>query len=734
MRFILTIISLQLLSLSFLVEARDKIGLVLSGGGAKGSAHVGVLKVLEQNNIPIDYIAGTSIGSYVAGMYALGYSADEIEVIMLGLPWSDSYSDEIPRQSLSYNNKQHRDVYNFALRVGYSDGQFKVPQGLLLGQSAYQVFQLSTGPVTTFTSFDDLAIPYRAVASNIATAKKVVLESGNIDVVMKASASVPGVYAATNINGELLVDGGITDNMPVDVIKAMGADIVIAVDIGSPLVNKQELTSAVAVLNQLSTVLTNNTTLAQKSLLDKKDIFLRPAIDKLGTGDWSILPQALKLGEQEANSKLALLKPLSINDEDYQAHVHQKKLKAKQWFDEFPQNIKEIHIRNNSQVADDIILEHFDVQLGKPITKEALNLAISRVYALDAFEQVTVEFSEAPDGRIITLIAEAKSWGPNYLDLGFNLKMDFGNRAFAFVNASYLMTDLNSYGGRWLNELEFGWESMIATEFYQPIIKEFDLYSRARVGFQQDKWQENNTRQELVNDFYFSTLALGYDYSFDGIVEFGVLAETGDVSVESSSLDNLEYNTYGTYLTFGYDTLNSINFPTAGNKLLIKMQWLNDKYLPETEPTRRDSAQIFSFDWRGAFGFSGHSFVGIASFYTMNNEDDFSVHITELGGFLNLSGYSQDALIGVDKVFAAAVYQYDLGYDIPGSSGLPIYLGASIEAGNIWHADEIVDYTDLIYSNSIYVGTNTGYGPVALGVGYATGGQYTFFFSLGKSW
>jgi NTE family protein len=123
----ITLLFFTLTSLAFSGHTRDKVGLVLSGGGAKGSAHIGVLKVLEQYNIPVDYVVGTSIGAYVGGMYALGYDVDEIETIMLGLPWSDGYSDFIPRESLSYASKQHRDRYNISKRLGYSDGEFKVP-------------------------------------------------------------------------------------------------------------------------------------------------------------------------------------------------------------------------------------------------------------------------------------------------------------------------------------------------------------------------------------------------------------------------------------------------------------------------------------------------------------------------------------------------------------------------------------------------------------------------------
>lgn len=735
MRSVLQIfIYFSLTTLSFSSYARDKVGLVLSGGGAKGSAHIGVLKVLEQHNIPVDYVVGTSIGAYVGGMYALGYEVDEIERIMLGLPWSDGYSDFIPRESLSYAKKQHRDRYNISIRLGYSGGEFKVPHGLLLGQSAYQILQRSTDTVSSFSSFDDLAIPYRAVASDIATAEMVVLESGSINQAMKASAAVPGIVAAVEVDGVMLVDGGITNNMPIDVVKKMGADIVIAVDIGSPLADKNDLTSTVSVLNQLSTILTNNTSLVQKSLLTDKDILLRPAIDDLSTTDWSVMPQALKLGEQQAEKQLNDLVKLAISSANYHNYKEQKRQKAKRWFSALPKNVIAIKIDNNSKVENDIISKHFAIELGQEISKEALDLAIDRVYALDKFEQVTVEFNDTEEGRIIILQTKAKSWGPNYFDFGFNLKTDFSDRSVTSLNMSYLMTDVSINGGRWLNEVRVGWETELATEFYQPLSKALDIYSRARISFAQDKWEKSRKRPELRNEYYNALLATGFNYSFNGIVEVGGIAETGDLSIDFDNVGDYDYDSFGGFIKFGYDTLNSINFPTQGNKFTLEVIRRKDNYSPLLTPDETDYSTLINIDWRGAVSLGDHSFLGIASFATLENETDFSVHVTELGGFLNLSGYQEDALIGVHKAFAAVVYQYDLGREVPGDSGLPIYLGTSFEAGNVWAVNETVKYSDLIHSGSIYIGTDTSFGPAVFGLGFATSGEFSLFLSLGKNW
>lgn len=719
---------------------RPKIGLVLSGGGAKGAAHIGILKVLEQNKVPIDYVVGTSIGAYVGGLYALGYSAEEIENIMLGLPWNDSYSDFIPREDLLFEDKKLRDQYNISIRLGYSENRFKMPKGLLLGQTVSQLLQQSTDLIGIFldeNGFDQLAVPYRAVASDLVTAKPVVLSSGSLYQVMKASAAVPGVVAAVNIDGQLLVDGGITNNMPIDVVKAMGADIVIAVDIGSPLTKQSELDSAISVINQLSTILTNNTSLEQKKLLTKQDIILRPAIDDLGTTDFSIMGEALQLGEKVALEHLDEIQKLAVDEVTYQDYIAEKVEKSNKWFNQITQPIIDIQYKNFSKVSEGIIAEHFDISIGDTITQTQLRSAIDRVYALDRFEQVNAEFVDGITGRTLILTTQEKSWGPNYLNFGFSLQSDFSHKTLVALDVGYTLSDITANGGLWLNELSVGWEPMVATEFYQPLTKQHNYFFRSRAEVGHDKWEATKDRPEISDKYLYGGLSLGAHYNDNGVVEVGFIGQRGDLSTDESP-DEYDYYSYGGFASLAYDDLNSINFPTQGNKLNLDIFWRQDVYDPLLNEERAEKSVQIKLNWRGALGIGSHTLVGISSFAAVltNNEreDDFTIHVSELGGFLNLSGYQQDALIGAHKAFAAAVYQYDLGSEVPGAFGLPLYLGTSLEVGKIWDIKETVKLNDLIGSASFYVGTDTSFGPAVLGVGVASDGEHTLFLSLGKNW
>ncbi len=367
------------------------------------------------------------------------------------------------------------------------------------------------------------------------------------------------------------------------------------------------------------------------------------------------------------------------------------------------------------------------------VTKEQLQLAINSVYALNEFEHVDAEFVDLPNGRKLLVTTQEKSWGPDYLNFGFDLQTDFSYRTIIALDFAYSQNNISRYGGKWLNEAKLGWEFMLASEFYQPLVENQHYFSRARIEYSQDKWERTTERAELSNEYFKANVSVGYNYANNGAVEFGFISEKGELSFNNIEETSLDYDSLGGYLSFDYDNLNSINFPTQGNKFSFNIFWRNENYQEFDGITPNDTSVEVTFDWRGALSFKSHAFVAIASLATVDNKTDFSVHVTELGGFLNLSGYQKDALIGSHKVFIAVVYQYDLSRELFDDDSLPLYLGTSAEAGNVWTLAESVKVGDMITSASLYLGTDTSFGPAVFGVGFASGGRRSVFLSLGKS-
>ncbi|MGL6123130.1 MAG: patatin-like phospholipase family protein, partial [Shewanella sp.] len=643
---------------------RLKIGVVLSGGGAKGAAHVGVLKTLEEHNIPVDYIAGTSIGAYIAGMYSLGYSASELEAIMMGTDWDSGYSDTIPRHVLSYRDKQLRDRYNIPLNLGYNEGKVKAPSGVLRGQTMSQLLRQSTDLVQQFGHFDDLAIPYRAVATDLETSEPVIISHGSMINAMQASAAVPGALQPVQMDGKLLVDGGIANNMPIDVVKAMGADIIIAVDIGSPLVNKDKLNSTIAVLDQLSNFLTNASTEKQKKLLTNKDVLIRPAIDALSTTDFTIMPLALTLGKEAANRHINKLRKLSVSPEVYAAYVEAKNAKSKSLMADIRHPISDIVFDNQSKVSLNLLTQTLDLKPGQAVSKDELNEALKRIYSLNKFERVDAEFAEGEEGRILTVTTKAKSWGPNYFQLGFNWEDNFSADSVIGIDMAYTMTDLTFNGGEWRNEVKLGFDKLFATEFYQPLDRDQEFFTRARYQYDISDWElynENSTLFSLEKKIHTIETGIGYNYNKQGSIELGMVGEIGTVGNDAWLQRDIDFSSYGAYFKLGYDSLDSISFPTSGNRFTLNVYVRNEEFIDFSNSNQKEYSVHVQADWKGALSVGNHAFVGKTSLETNDNDGVNTLHLAELGGFLNLSGYRKNSLTGAHKVFGAFIYQYDLG-------------------------------------------------------------------------
>ncbi len=300
---------------------RPKIGLVLAGGGARGAAHIGVLKYLEDHRIPVDLVTGTSIGAIIGGLYASGLSAREIETLMLEMDWEQALVDDVPRQDRSMQRKFREDQFSIPGTPGYQDGALKIPSGAIQGQNVILALQGMTQHVAHVTDFDALPRPFKAVATDIVTGEMVVLDKGNLAVALRASMGVPAFFAPIEVDGRLLVDGGITNNLPVELAQAMGADVLIVVDITSPMLPKAALGNLLTITDQLTRLLVVNNTQVQKARLTADDILLVPDLADFSAVDFSTAAGAIKVGEETIAAKQQALRPFMQSREGlYSGH------------------------------------------------------------------------------------------------------------------------------------------------------------------------------------------------------------------------------------------------------------------------------------------------------------------------------------------------------------------------------------------------------------------------------
>ena len=386
---------------------RPSIGLVLSGGGARGYAHLGVLKVLEDNRIPIDCIAGTSMGAVVGGLYASGMAADEMQKRLSEVNLADIAFDVTERADLPQTSREDERLYINGLTLGFGKKGVKVPVGLVQGNRLQALLANWTAAVPTNQPFDRLPIPYRAVATDLQTGQMVVLDHGSLPLAIRASMAMPGLFAPAEINGRALVDGAVS-NLPVDTARQMGANVVIAVDIGSQLRPLDALASPADVMQQMVGILIRQNVTAQRKQLDTQDVLLTPDLGSLAFTDFQNAKQAIAAGAAAATAALPKLKRFALTPEQYAAYqsAHAQPLPP-------PIRITRIDIKTTGGVPKQVVSNALHVKPGDTYDPNTVSQDLLATTGGN-FESVTQQIVSHGDENVLEIDAR-EILGPNFL-------------------------------------------------------------------------------------------------------------------------------------------------------------------------------------------------------------------------------------------------------------------------------------------------------------------------------
>ncbi len=468
-------------------QDRPTVAVVLAGGGAKGAAHIGVLQALEEMRIPVDIITGTSMGAYIGGLYATGMSAAEIESFIYSVDWSSGYRDRVDRSQRRVRDKEYEDRYQINPNIGFSLSEIQLPRGVVKGQGMLRILRETTGNLPPFESFDELAIPYRSVATDIIELEPVIISEGYLLDAMMASMSVPGALPPYTIGDKQLVDGGVTNNMPVDVARAMGADIVIAVDISTDYKSEDEFTTIFSVADQLSNYLVRRSTNQQASTLGEQDFFLRPEVGEMETTEFDKMPDAFKQGYSVVRSVEDKLSALTLSTADYQDYIDAKQAARKklEYGDEIL--VDEIVIENNTHYSERLLRNRLALKPGQAYEAEEIEQSIQDLYALDHFELITYRYEREDDKDKLVVSVNEKSWGPNYANMRFFLEDDFATESQYSLGLSLNFTDIGLDGAEFRTNLEMGTDKLIETEFYTPLMSTQKLFTTVGFGYSNDK-------------------------------------------------------------------------------------------------------------------------------------------------------------------------------------------------------------------------------------------------------
>src|SRR5690554_904160 len=361
---------------------RERVGLVLSGGAARGLAHIGVLKALEEQGVVIDAIAGTSMGAVVGGLYAAGYSTAELVQLATELDWQQALSDAPSRQDIPFRRKQ--DDRDFLVKQQLSfrdDGSLGLPLGVLQGQNLALLLEKLFARAGAVEDFDQLPIPFRAVAADIATGETVVFSRGHLALAVRASMSIPALLTPVELDGRLLVDGGISNNIPVDIARQMGVARVVVVDIGSPLAATESLQTVFNILNQSVALLTRRNSDAQLATLHLQDILVQPELTGFGVTDFSHAQDMMDAGYRAAYA----LQPRLI--EIAQSLPSQSRLASNRKQRKKPPTITEVRVENTSKVGDEVVRYYIRQSVGEPLDVEKLQKDMGTLYGLEYFDR-----------------------------------------------------------------------------------------------------------------------------------------------------------------------------------------------------------------------------------------------------------------------------------------------------------------------------------------------------------
>ncbi|USD42588.1 patatin-like phospholipase family protein [Vibrio sp. SCSIO 43135] len=718
-------------------KERPKVAVVLAGGGAKGAAHIGVLKALEELRIPVDIITGTSMGAYVGGLYATGMSADEIESFIYSVEWNDGYRDRVSRSDRRVRDKEYEDRYQINTDLGLSWGEMRAPKGVVQGQNMLRILRETSGNLPALDSFDELAIPYRSVATDIIDLKPVVLGKGHLVDAMMASMSVPGALPPYEIDGQLLVDGGVTNNMPVDVARELGADIIIAVDISSDYKDEEEFTTYLTVANQLSNYLVRRSTQQQAETLTDKDVYLHPDVGGMQTTEFAKMPDAYKEGVEIAMEQQERLVQLSVSSKEYQRYVEAKQQARKKltYGDEVV--VDQVVINNNTHYSDELLAQRLNLQAGKRHTTEEIEKSVQSLYALDRFELITYEYAQDEEGNNQLVVdVNEKSWGPNYVNFRFFLEDDFSTDSQYSIGISTNFTDLNDNGAELRTNLDMGTDKLIEAQLYSPLLSSQKAFTTLGIKYSNDKRNApiggfEDTSLEATKDYlpvtyteWGAEFALGYQNALWNELKLGVRYVDGEAELSSlpSYLD-MEYKRIGGFTSFRIDTLNDFSLPTRGIYLNLEYMVSHDTVDGSTAgisaEESEDTVHEISARFIGAKSIKRHTLVANLDYGVVQSKNSsVPINPKEIGGFLNLSGIPRNSLIGQNKVFSSLMYRYRWFDNDFGIFTSPFYVGTSIEYGGVWSDPDIdLNEAPLYLAGSVFAGVDSPVGPIMLGYG-----------------
>lgn len=706
-------------------SARPRVALVLSGGGARGLAHIGVFKALEKMRVPYDCIVGTSMGAIAGGSFASGISVAEAERKVINADWTAIFTDKPQRSDIPYFRKSEDYLPYFGFTLTLKDFKLLPPRNFVGVQNIGLFFRELTD-ATSVASFDQLPVPFRAIGTDIVTGQPVVLSEGTVAEAMRASMTVPGIFPPIPYKGHLLVDGGLSKNIPVSTGRELCGDVVIAVNVSTPSLQQSQLHSFLDIGEQVINIGMQTNMSQELALLKPRDVLLVPILDEFSSADFERAEDLIASGEAVVNAHADQLKSLQLSEADYAVwrdHIAARKQALPV--------INQVKITPMKWVNNDVMNDLLKIHPGDKFDMAALHKNINRVYARGDFSSISYDLINNGESKADIRITPEEKPGRDFVRFGLSLYSDFqGGSSFSAI-ASLRRAWLNRLDAEWRADAQVGKDSVFYTEWYQPASLGSEFFVAPYMMYR-EQHHDLHLEDAIKLDYEYKQegggLELGSVFGRWGEVRVGVMrayAMLKSTTLLTAPDQNIQQGGYT--LRSIYDQLDNTNFPHSGGSARLSYFKSSADLNAAENYERLEFSGVRAFTWGRNTTLLGLK-VGSSLGSDLPLYDGFS-----LGGIFNLSAYPADYYRAQALVAGRAMF-YRRVSDLPTGFGKGIYTGSLLEAGQVKKVfNGTVANDGVALSAGIFAAADTVLGPLYFMGAVGDHDQLAAYMALGIS-
>ena len=699
---------------------RPKIGVALEGGGALGLAHIGVLRWFEDHHIPIDYIAGTSMGGLVGGLYATGQSPEQLRKLVERQNWDIILGGGTQYQDLSFRRKEDLRAYPNSLVAGFRHG-LTLPAGLNAGQEISLLIDHETLPYSRLTSFDQLPIPFRCVATDLVSGKEVVFQDGSLQKAMRATMSIPGLFSPIRDGEKVYVDGGLVGNLPTDVVRKMGADIVIAIHLETAPAKPDDIQSLFSVLGRSVDVVIRENEIRG---LSGADLIVNVNLSDFTSLDYAKAKAIIDKGENATKEKTRMLTPYSLNDSDWQRY-QETRAARKQSVVPVPQFVR---VDGTNAEGRQQLERSLRFLVNKPIDSESLEQTLNRITGTGKYDSASYQIGEQGGETGLIVTVHEKTYAPPTLQFGFEMDGSEGDNANFTLASRLTMVDVAGFGSEWRTDILFGNTYGVASELYRPFSASSKWFLAPHAEASSTLFYVNR-KTDPAADYRVGRANIGGDlgYEFSRFAELRAGYEVGYLNAHlrlgTPQFASVDGRTGDFKFHFRFDHTDDPVFPRKGFGAETTFRWfeaspgatggfpimqMNARYF---QPVWQPGSLFVTAEGGATFGYHG---TGIPQFF--------------LGGPLRLSAY------GTNELYGNEYYTVRLGY-LHAIASLPPFLGKKVYAVGAYEFGKMDGFAaQSKFPNDFAAGViaQTAFGPFFMGGSVGDTGHQKWFFQLGR--